>query len=377
MKIAVFLPNSFFVKNVDRQIMSTVALAFNQSFSPELEIETIGFAGSVTEIQKALQKVILSKNPIAVISVLGCTAMRDIAETCSRFKTPFLAINAGGDIVKVADANPYLFVNSFNLYESAWYLGQWASQNVSKTGASVSAFHEAGYEMSMAFEDGFRSGGGVMKQVATTHKESREESSTPVLTHILDMEPGLIMSFHSSKEAIGFSKDYYGMARYDNVPLLGALPMFDVDTLDALDHGVAGMPFASSWIPDMQNEENVYFRKLYDDIGIEPPSLFAVVAWEAINLVKNAWTLHREKSITVRDALLQVEFKGPRGTIRYSPKTQEALGYGQNLCRVVKSGDRLALKVEKPLLVNPRFLAFKAERQKEDTAGWSNPYLIG
>ena len=344
MKIVVLVPNSYFVSNIDQQLMATIQLAFDHSFKPDIEIEMVGFSSTKDSVVSQLQKLLLTQSPDAVIGAMGMNLLIHVGPVFERFKVPFLLLDPGVDILKNDEANPYVFANTFGLFQSAWESGHWAANNISKKAAIVTSFHEAGYEFGAAFESGYRTSGGDLVQVASVHKESRTEDTSDALNHILDMEPGMTMVFASSKEAISLAKDYFSLSRYDNIPMVASYSMFEGNDLQDFHKDMVGVPFVASWIPNLNSEANAYFRKAFSDTGLGIPGMHSLLTWESIHLLKLAAAYQKENGGTLAKALRSVSFKGPRGTIAFTGKLGETTGFNQHLCRVVNGGDGLRNK---------------------------------
>jgi branched-chain amino acid transport system substrate-binding protein len=294
--------------------------------------------------------------------------------------TPFMLNDMGADPLMTGGANnPYLFSNSFNLWQSMYALGDWAARHIGSKACVAAAFHEAGYGIVQAFWLGFSGAGGRVLGTEVTHRASADEDPSAQLRTLAALEPDFVMAFYSGREGIAFANAWSGLGLAGTLPLVASPLMTHGYWGPKLGDAVVGMRTAISWRLDSEEEEQTRFRKACNVSPGKEPAVFALLGYEtglmlreAIASIDGAPT--RE---TLRDALTGVAFASPRGSMRMDPVTREVATVDY-LHEIRRGPDGALAAVCREALPLPASFQthYDAIKSSEERAGWFNPYLV-
>jgi branched-chain amino acid transport system substrate-binding protein len=275
--------------------------------------------------------------------------------------------------------NPFIFGNSLNLWQSAYALGYWASQQLGSRAGVAAALHEAGYGIVSAFWLGFcEAGGGTILGTEVTHRQTADDDPTEQVRRLADLSPDFIMAFYSGREGISFVNTYASLGLAGRLPLIASPLMSHGQGLPKMRNHIGGVRTAFSWDLNSRPEEHKRFRRIGKvKVGMEP-AVFTLLGYET-GLALHAAVAGRDE-ITgeqLQEALSGVAFMSPRGPLHLKAETGEVatVDYLQELqarddgtCTAVTLGT---------LPLPPSFQRdWDAVKRSDARSGWINPYLV-
>lgn len=378
LKIGLILPNSNYIPQLGKSIKNAFRLAFESeaNFNYQLFIESGGFNESAKNLADKAQKLILNEDINILVAPLNSSMGEGLKTICDDNKVPLIALTMGADPWYTYCQSPYLFVNSFNSWQSSWMTGNWAVKNIGNKGCSLMSFHEGGYALTSAFDDGMKSYGGSLHSLDVTHRNSRSENCQQEISSILNSQPDFLYAQYSGDEAVSFIKDYKVFEK--NIPLITSQFMFEEKTiseysnLQVLDQ----TRFFSSWNRISKQSKDVLeqFESKYR-MQMNP---YAVLAYEAGLLLISACSVldyfegpefvNQISKASVNSIRGEIKFQSDNTVVtptQYLMRTKLENGELQFICEE---------EVEIPLDCINRL---KYQQKNSRKQGWLNPYLCG
>ena len=379
-KIGLLAPNSNYLPFLARNIHAAIelGLAENPGVEYELLIEPGGYNADRQVLEGKIQELLVKHQVDVVVAPLNVGSYDHVVPHCSSQSTPLIVLSLGEDVACLDSLNPHLFVNSFNLWQSAWMTGYWGAERYGRKACSMAALHDGGYGMSFSFAIGLEGQGGTVVQSAVTHRESRDEDPSESLRMIAENHPDFIMGFYSGREAVSFLKAYRGLGQEKRIPLVGLPFMVDAALLDEVGDMALGIKTVSCW--SRTTPRDAHFTKAFEAKAGRPVDCYSLLAYETGHLIAQAALQIGEGNALLGqlpDALKAVEFDGPRGVIAFDSETGE-VRTTDHLREVVKCEDgKYHNKIIETLEVPPLFHEqLGLARKNLAKQGWLNPYLI-
>lgn len=372
MKVGLLLPSSTYMPSVGSDIARCVevGLATHADDSSAVVIETTRFNASEHEVAPKMQDLLVKHRVDIVVAPLNAALVEPMGRLAAAARTPLVVNTLGEDLVG-GDSRPGVFINSFDLWRSAWMCGNWLVRAHGKSAATVAAMHDGGYGMVFAFGLGVEAAGGRVVSSGVTHRSSATEDPLSILESVVALEPDHIMGFYSGDEAASF-QDAWNRLGSTAIPL-GWLPDLGEHRAGAPPSVPAGMRSVGGWARDPSDPLQA---RLETETG-NAINAYAVLAYETGALIADAIRQRDSGSSTdLVECLLRAEATGPRGTIRFDPETCETT-HRHNLYDVrvgpVGFTHRFIERLEAPALLDEQVALARKNLMK---TGWTNPYLI-
>lgn len=380
LKIGVLVPNSNYIPRLARDIPQALALALAETpaIDYELCIEAAGYNADRSVLIGKIQELLVKAQVDVVVAPLNAGMLRHVKHYFSGQQVPLIVNTLGADIVNLDSQDAYLFINSFNLWQSSWMSGYWGADAYGKRACSMAALHEGGYGMGFSFALGLEAQGGQLLQAAVTHHTSRTEDPTEIIKWVAETNPDFIMGLYAGKEAVSFLKAYHQLGYQGQIPLMGLPFMVDEALLDELGELALGIQSISCW--DQESDAAQAFARIFQEQTGRSVNCYVLLAYESGQLIARA--IHeigpdRPINGQLVEALLAAEFAGPRGPIKFDAENRE-INTPAYLREVARREDgRLHNTVLKTLLP-PSLLdqQIALARKNLPKQGWLNPYLV-
>ena len=379
-KIGVVAPNSNYIPFLARDMLKAIeqGLLENGGIEYELCIEPGGYNADKNVLTGKIQELLVKHQVDVVVAPLNVGLFEPIKQFFSSNQVPLIVNSLGEDVVFHASPDPYLFINSFNLWQSSWMTGYWAAEEYGKKACSISALHDGGYGIPFSFGLGLEAREGKLLQATVTHRESRDEDPSESIKMIAESNPDFIMGFYSGKESVSFLNAYHKLGYRDKVPLTGLPFMVDESLLDEIGDKALGIKSIYCWNQDTEEHKN--FANTFTNQTGHPINCYLLMAYETGHLIARAvQQIGEGKPVQghLPEALKSVEFKGPRGMVKFDPETRE-VKTSNYLREVVKGKDgrmynKIVKELETPTLFYEQLTLARKNMAKQ---GWLNPYLI-
>lgn len=365
LRLGVLAPGSNFVPFLAGDLLTALEAGLKKSrLDAELIIESAGYNADLKMLTPAVQQLILARRVNCIIAPLNVSLIEKISGYCASQNIPLIALNLTEDPLFETSQNPFVFVNNFYLWQSAWMCGYLAGQRFGSRGAAMVPIHEGGYGLMFAFELGLEAAQGSLIRAAVTHQNSSAEDPTGSIVEIAAQKPDFIWVAYSGKEAASFLKAYETAGFKDKIPLITISPTVSQNIRKAAGCAMRGMWYVTS------GNSTKSAKSLADSIGREP-NPYAVLAFESAHLIAAAVrSVDSAKDFAEEfpDALRRAEFKSFRGKIRFNDNSD-----ANTFClRQITDGDDTIEKIVAPPLLDEQYQLACKKLVKQ---GWVNPYL--
>lgn len=218
-----------------------------------------------------------------VIGAVTPHGARHVGAALRGSRTVFLNVEPGAQILRPRDYHAWVFHHTLNLWQANYAAGVQAASARGRRAAILSSYIESGYDTSAAFTAGFESSGGTVVGLAVSH--------VPGQTATL---PQLVSELH----AAGADFIYVNASGERAAELLAAV-----------GPNAVAAPFAQSGLADTP------FANAYLKVAGAAPDAYALLGYEAGNLVLAAASSAQTRGSSLAAALREARFTGPRGSI--------------------------------------------------------------
>jgi branched-chain amino acid transport system substrate-binding protein len=364
----VLAPGSNFVPFLAGDLLDAFELGLAKiCLDAELVVESAGYNADLRMVIPAVQKLILEGRVHCIVAPLNVSLIEKLAGYCENQAVPLIALNLTEDPLNEAAQNPFVFINSFHLWQCAWMSGYLAAQRFGQRAVAMNALHESGYGLMFAFQLGLEAAQGTLVQAIVTHQNSSTEDPSEFIARAAAQKPDFIWAAYSGKEAASFLTSYEASGLKNHIPVITISPMVARHICKAAGDAVLGIWYAAA--EDVEADASV---ALAEAIGREP-NPYAVLAYESVGLIAAAIRDIKDTTDFAADfpgALRRAEFKSQRGTVRFDDGCGVDMSF--NLRQITADGDNIVEKIVAPPLLKEQYLLACKKIAKE---GWVNPYL--
>ncbi|MBX2849139.1 MAG: ABC transporter substrate-binding protein [Acidiferrobacterales bacterium] len=374
-KLGVIVPQSNFLPYISRDLPKACEMGLQGEANIQFFFEAGGYNEDADVLKDKIQNLIVRERIDAVMCPLNPGLIEQVMELCKAEQTALIINTMGEDVLFESVVNGPLFVNSYQLWQTAWLTGYYAAQQGYNNLAAVYARHDGGYGVPLAVAVGAEAGGANVKLCQITHIDSSEEDCTELISNLDKMEPDAIIAHHCSKEALNFQRDAE-LAKLES-PLI-TLPPY-VEELNLSLHGKSAEGIST--ISPFKSDSDAY-REFSDSFKAETgrlPHPHLVLAYESVALINQALTTlpSNRPFDQLVEALSEVSTTGPRGQIGFNPDNKHTLStcYVREVSKN-ESGQLYNKTVDEmnvPDLCHEQYSLAQKNTQKQ---GWVNPYLI-
>lgn len=383
LRIGIFLPTSRLFPGLDRDFMDGLRAGLTESGAAHtLFVEPVGNAAVQDTMTGSIQRLLLQHRPHVITGVVGSAMIRHVHMFFDEARVPFLVNSLGADpILDNGTRNPWVFHNSFNLWQSAYALGHWASQNLGSRACIAAGYHEAGYGVVPAFWGGFcEAGGGSVLATEVTHRATADDDPTEQIRRLADLEPDFVFALYSGREGISFARSFASLGPKGAIPVVSTPFMIHRRWLPRMGDDVAGLRTAFCWDRRHRNEADQRFREACQAEGCDDPDVFALLGYEtgrALCEAREASRGAKWDAEAFRAALADASFTSPRGPWSLDPESGE-VNTRDWLMEVRGNGEgATCVNTVESLPLPPSFRgSYDRFRSQELRPGWINPYLV-
>jgi ABC-type branched-subunit amino acid transport system substrate-binding protein len=378
--IGLLVPNSNFIPFFSRDILFALELGLKKEKLEDYQLipEMCGY-NAKKEVLAEKAQILLVKNRVdLVIAPLNVGMFEMVAGFFASNQVPLVVLSMGEDPIFESAQNPHIFVNSFNLWQSAWMAGYWGAETFGKRACSIAALHDGGYGMGFAFALGVEAQGGQLIQSAVTHRNSSSENPEEKIRELASNHPDFIFGLYSGKESISFLQTYQSLRLDERIPLMGLPPMAAEHLWPPGGEFPSGVKIVSSW--NRRSAESRQFEQEFCEQAGHAPNPYLALAYETGQLIARAAQEigpGAPKPNQLAEMLKDVECFGPRGLVKFDPLSQETqtCAYLQEIH--LDDEGRFHYKTLDKLETPPLFFEQQALARKNlIKQGWLNPYLI-
>jgi len=260
------------------------------------------FTGPISSSEYAAIKDVVTKaNTIWLLLTQGAGAEDTVLPICSR--------NA--------------FSVSWNNWQLSAPFAQWAFSNVAKEFWLAYENYNWGQGAGAVFKDSFEKAGGKILGSITPPQGTSDFA--PYLTQLVSAKPPAVFCFFAGGDAVNFVKQWHQFGLPQTTKLTGQGFMVEEEVLPAEGEAALGTISVLNWALTLDVPANKKFRDLFKAKYNAEPAVYAVIAYDAGQLIINA--VNAAKSTETQaliPAIENVSIDSPRGTVKINRKTHEA-----------------------------------------------------
>lgn len=380
-KIGLLIPNSNFIPIINKGIFSGLDMALKEhdDLTYEICVEAGGYNADKKTVKEKLNELAIKKEMDIVVAPLNYALLHSVTDLFASQEIPLIVNTLGEDVWFDESKSPYVFSNSFHLWQACWLLGQWTGSHFGKNGSTIVALHDSGYGMLLAFAIGVEAEGGKVIHPAVTHLKTRTDDCSAEIGSIAAKKPDFIAAFYSGKEAVSFLKDYKEKGLLGKIPLVGLPFLTEPEIIEQIGEDALGIQSAYCWQDEMANFANENFIKKIESATGRKAHCYSLMAYESGHLIAKAVKEAGDAKVLgkkLAEVLPHISYDGPRGKISFNKETTETITK-QYLVESAKRANnkfyhKTIQELEIPKLLDEHYTLGCKNLQKQ---GWLNPYL--
>jgi branched-chain amino acid transport system substrate-binding protein len=297
------------------------------------------------EVGKRLAQELITRDHVQLLTgiVLSPVATA-VAPLTAEAKVPLLLDIASAGVT-IPRLSPYVARISFTLWQEAYPIGKWASEQGWKTGYTAVSDFIPGHDSEAAFTKAFTDGGG--KMVGAVRFPPTNPDFAPFVQRIKDAKPDVVFIFvPAGTQATGMMKAMQDLGlREAGINVVAPQDLLPDEELPRMGDTPLGLITSGTYSADAKRPANESFlaawKREYGDKSI--PDFFSVDAWDGMaaiyGLVKET-----KGNFTADQAIAFLsrwkDPDSPRGPIMIDPETRDIV---QNVYirRIEKQDGRL------------------------------------
>lgn len=250
-------------------------------------------------------------------------AMKDLV---MRAQTIWIALTqgAGAEDSVLPLCNPNVFSVSWNNWQLSWPFAQWAYENVAKEFWLGYADYNWGQGAGALFKESFEKAGG--KILGTIAPPLGTADYAPYLTKLVGEKPPAIFCFFAGGDAVNFVKQWQQFGLHKTTKLTGQGFMVEEEVLPAQGEAALGTISVLNWALTLDTPANKAFRQQFNTLYNSEPAIYAMMGHDAARVMIQAVTAAGSTDMAALiPAIEQMTLESPRGTLKFDPKTHEAV----------------------------------------------------
>jgi ABC-type branched-subunit amino acid transport system substrate-binding protein len=360
-------PGSSFVPFLADDLLAALELGLAESgLASDLLTEFADCNADVKIVAPRLQQLLIGGRVAVVIAPFNVALIEKVATHFQSRTRPLVALTLGEDPLFESARNPYVFVNSHQLWRAAWMCGYLGVKRFGPRAAMLLALHEGGYGLAFAFQLGLEAAGGELLQTHVTHRSSRTEDPSEPIAATVAASPDFVWAAYSGTEAISFLTAYDSSGCRGRIPLLGLSPLVEPHVREAAGAAALGAYIVTPG--PRSTDDHPLTVGLARALG-HPPHPYAMLAYESARLLAAAVASSKGDAAGLAAALREAEFVGPRGVTRFDTGTERQTPF---CVRVIQATGATVEQVESLPIIDEQCAVARTNLVKQ---GWVNPYL--
>lgn len=277
----------------------------------------------------AVQRLLTESSVNAMVGIVNSATALGVAQQVTEAKVPLIIANAGAGAITKDAASPYVWRTSFTNAQVAAAMGKYLATQKSGPVYVMAPDYAAGQEAVKGFTAAFTAGGGTIAGQALTPFGTTQDFQ-PFLSGAQASGAKAVFVFYAGGEAVSFVKQYAGFGLKDTIPLYGSGFLTEGGVLDAQGDAAVGVRTTLHYSTEIDNKFNTAFVKAYRDAYGKLPTVYAVQAYDAANVLDRALTKAKDVSgAAISSALDGVGTidDSPRGPWKFNGQTPEQSMY--------------------------------------------------
>lgn len=368
--LGLLLPRSAYYTDIASNFLAGMSLYFGQAGGLQVSLITEETGTGASRIQEKLDAMLSTNKLDMVIGMMNPSVAASVCSTLEAAGVPLLASSVGENMPRTGDYSSNIYYHTLGMWQSNWALGQWAAANLGTSAVLASSSFDSGYDAVYAFRAGFEGGGGRILASPITHSPGDDSGFAPMIAAIRDAKPSFVFAGYYGQLAVDFLNAYAG-AGLSGTPVIGSSFLTEQQVLQSTGRA-SGVKSAFSWLQSLEGEENRAFVAGYQSKEGKNPNSFALLGYEAAQIVAKASSMASANKWSLSDALGAVQIASPRGTISMSKHSTTGPVYLQEVARYGKTPQNVMLSPLNPAAEQDARIA---ELRDSVKSGWLNTYL--
>ena len=288
---------------------------------------------------------LLQKQVNAVVGIVNSATALGVRDAFDEAHVPLIIANAGANAITGARKSDYVWRTSFSNGAVAGALGPYAKRNCKKV-FLIAADYAAGKETTAGFQESFAKAGGtiagsVFAPFGTT------TNYQPFLAKIQQSGADCAYSFFAGAEAVAFTKQYADFGLRGKIKFFSSGFLTEGGVLKAAGPAALGIETSLHYSDQLDSAHNKAFVTAYTAKYNEAPTVYAVQAYDAAQVLDMAFTAGTSGPDVVKGLKKITSVDSPRGTWTFDAGHGPVQTY--YLRRVVQGPSGLVNKIVMPL----------------------------
>lgn len=259
---------------------------------------------------------LIQQDVAAVVGIVNSATALGVRDAFEEAQIPLVIANAGADAITGERSSDYVWRTSFANGEVAAALGPYAAENC-KSVFLMAADYAAGKEAAAGFEGSFTTAGGkVAGSVFTPFGTTTNYQ--PFLAQVKQSGADCVYSFFAGAEAVAFTKQYAQFGLKDQVKLYSSGFLTEGGVLQAAGEAATGVETSLHYTDQLDTPRNKEFVEAYRAKYDEAPTVYAVQAYDAAQVLDQAFASGTEGPDVVKGLQDIDSVDSPRGEFGFS-----------------------------------------------------------
>ena len=251
----------------------------------------------------------------AVVGIVNSGTALGVRDAFEEAEIPLVIANAGADAITGERKSDYVWRTSFSNGAVAAALGPHAAEQC-KSAFLMAADYAAGKEAAAGFQRSFtQAGGRVVGQVFPPFGTTTNYQ--PFLAQVRQSGADCVYSFFAGAEAVAFTKQYAQFGLKDKVTLFSSGFLTEGGVLKAAGAAATGVETSLHYSDQLDSERNKAFVQAYRAKYDEAPTVYAVQAYDAAQVLDQAFAGGTEGPDVVEALQGMAAVDSPRGEWRF------------------------------------------------------------
>ncbi len=360
LNIGILVPHSSTYTMLSQYLLRGIKLAFpSKAISVNYNMENVGKGENIKEIVGKANTLLMHDINVC-FAMVGSESWQELNSLFTQSGVPLFLLDAGAKINLVDDFKPSTttFIHSLAMWQSMYALGGFAAEKYKKV-VSTSSLFDGGYNFLAAFSRGIEEQKGEITGFHSTQQFNEEDFKVRLKNTINEGAPKALLCLYSGSDADEFYQKCIGKGYDGGLPLL-ATPL----GLGTGNIEIDNITTVSTWLPELDNDENKAFVAAYTAKHKKAPDMFAALAYEAAHtLFKTLEKFDEWDTLEVCEALKNNRHISVRGEFTYTKSGEQS-----DFPTYIKHGE----KTIKKEMVNSDEI--KNWNRGQFSSGWFNPY---
>ncbi len=372
-RVGILLATSSINPEYSESFLNGVQLAFDgktdENTRFELITETVKF-GYPSQAIKKTQSLIQNNRVNSLISLVNTDVADRISEITERSRIPMVVANAGennpGNNLR---SNPYLFFSSLDLCRNSALSGKLMVNKFGKSISIVSDIHDCGYDTIYSFQAAVEQAGGEI-----TNKLINDRTDPAFYDRTINQlekeKSDALFLLMNKREATVFLRTYQNNGL--KIPIVTTSFVTEKSMTLQLGNAANDLYHVSSWIKELDNQNNSHFVNAYIKQFTSDPDQFSFLGYQTGQVIAEIRSINYKGLSTPHFHLKN----SPTGNSTVNTQTG-CIEQDAYLCKTTKGSFSLTANAVIHQIDSTEDIEKSFITDNENIhSGWLNPYLF-